>query len=344
MANGTMIDVARRARVSTATVSRVLSESIPVAAATRERVLRAVRELDYRPNAVARSLRVERTQTLGLIVGDVLNPFFAELSRAVEEAARSAGYTLIVANADEDAEREERYARVLLDRRVDGLLVSTAGSASPAIDLAARSGVPLVLVDRGADGARAPVVRANGTRAIDDLVAHLVRLGHERIAIVSGPRGISTGAERLDAFERSLARHGVDLPASYVAFGDFRAESGERAAARLLALDRPPTAMFVADNLMTLGALRTIRRLRLRVGADIALASFDDIPWFDVFEPPMTAIAQPTAEIGVAAVAAVHALIADEPVPAVDLTCRLVVRASCGEHAALSPSLETETV
>ncbi len=329
-----MVEVALRACVSTSTVSRVLTASSSVAAPTRERVLRAVRELNYRPNAVARSLRVERTHTLGLILGDVLNPFFTELSRAVEDAARRVGYSLIVGNADEDSEREDRYARVLLDRRVDGLLVSPAAHVSPALNQALQFGVPIVLVDRGLDGAAAPTIRADGRPAIDDLIAHLVGLGHERIAIVSGPRSIATGAERLDAFEASLARRDLALPASYVELGDFRAESGERAMERLLRLARPPSAVFVADNLMTLGALRAIRRHRLRVGVDIALASFDDIPWFDVFDPPMTAIAQPTADIGAAAVAAVLALIAGEPVPTVDLRCRLIVRASCGELVA----------
>lgn len=327
----TMSDVAAEAGVSTATVSRVLTGAVAVAPATAAHVLKAVADLGYRPNAVARSLRVERTRTLGLVIGDVLNPFFTELSRAVEDAARERGYLLIVGNADEDARRQDNYVNILLDRRVDGLLVTPALGAASVLREAVRFGAAIVFVDRGIADIDAPIVRADGARAIDQLIGHLAALGHTRIALISGPRDLTTGAERLSAFRAALAARSLALPEGYLQFGDFRMESGTVAMQRLLELDPVPTAVFAADNLMALGAIRTLRRRGLRIGADIALASFDDLPWFDLLEPPMTAIAQPTAALGRAAVEAVLALLDGKRARSRTLPCRLVVRGSCGE-------------
>jgi len=332
--DGTMSDVAGRALVSTATVSRVLSGDTRVAPATRERVLRAVRELDYRPNAVARSLRAQRTQTLGLVISDVLNPFFTELARAVDDTARALGFAVVLGNADDDPEREDAFSSLLLDRRVDGLLITPAASASPAVARAGALGVPIVFIDRAAPGA--PVVRADGAAAIDELVGHLRALGHDRIAIVAGPSHVATGRERLDAFASAMAVRGVPLPRTRIEAGDFSIASGEAATLRLMSASPSPTALFVADNLMTLGALRALRHLGIRPGSGIALASFDDVPWFEVFEPPITAIAQPVAAIGAAAVRALVARIAGEPIASATYPCRLVIRASCGEPAITS--------
>ncbi|WP_329158189.1 LacI family transcriptional regulator [Streptomyces sp. NBC_01717] len=326
-------DVAAEAGVSVATVSRVLNSHPSVSPDARARVLAAVDALGYRPNAVARSLRTDQTRTLGLIISDVLNPYFTALARAVEEEARALGYSVIIGNADERPELQDHHVRTLLDRRIDGLLVSPTDGGSPQILDAARAGTPMVFVDRWIPGVDVPVVRADGCPAVRDLVAHLHRLGHRRLAIIAGPAATTTGSERVEAFRDALGEHGLPLPDAYIGQGDFQADSGRRATERFLALPEPPDAVFAADNLMALGALDAIRAHGLRVPQDIALAAFDDIPWFVHTDPPITAIAQPTGDLGRAAVRALVDVIEGRPPQSVTLSASLVVRRSCGEPA-----------
>ncbi|MFB7112439.1 LacI family DNA-binding transcriptional regulator [Streptomyces sp. NPDC056190] len=327
-------DVAAAAGVSVATVSRVLNEHRSVSADARARVLASVEALGYRPNAVARSLRTHRTRTLGLVISDVLNPYFTALARSVEEEARTLGYSVIIGNADERPGLQDHHVRTLLDRRIDGLLVSPADGGSPLMLDAARAGTPMVFVDRWIEGVDVPVVRSDGRAAVRDLVAHLYGLGHRRLAIIAGPAATTTGRERVEAFREALAAHGLPLPDAYVGQGDFRAGSGRRVTESFLGLPEPPEAVFAADNLMALGALDAIRARGLRVPDDIALAAFDDIPWFPHTDPPITAIAQPTGELGRAAVRALVDRIAGRPARSVTLPARLVVRRSCGEPGA----------
>ncbi|MFH8514622.1 LacI family DNA-binding transcriptional regulator [Streptomyces gelaticus] len=324
-------DVAAQAGVSVATVSRVLNSHPSVSPDARTRVLAAVDALGYRPNAVARSLRTDQTRTLGLVISDVLNPYFTELARFVEEEARALGYSVIIGNADERPELQDHHVRTLLDRRIDGLLVSPADGDSPLMSDVARAGTPMVFVDRWMPGVDVPVVRADGRLAIRDLVAHLHALGRRRLAIIAGPAATTTGNERVQAFREALRAHALALPDAYIGQGDFQADSGRRVTERFLALPEPPEVVFAADNLMALGALDAIRAAGLRVPQDIGLAAFDDIPWFVHTDPPITAIAQPTGELGRAAVRALVDIVEGRSPQSVTLPARLVVRRSCGE-------------
>lgn len=326
-------DVAAQAGVSVATVSRVLNSHPSVSPDARTRVLAAVDALGYRPNAVARSLRTDQTRTLGLVISDVLNPYFTELARFVEEEARALGYSVIIGNADERPELQDHHVRTLLDRRIDGLLVSPADGDSPLMADVARAGTPMVFVDRWMPGVDVPVVRADGRQAIRDLVAHLYALGRRRLAIIAGPAATTTGDERVEAFREALRAHELGLPEVYIGQGDFQADSGRRVTERFLALPEPPEIVFAADNLMALGALDAIRAAGLRVPQDIGLAAFDDIPWFVHTDPPITAIAQPTGELGRAAVRALVDIVEGRSPQSVTLPARLVVRRSCGEPA-----------
>ncbi|GAA0213474.1 LacI family DNA-binding transcriptional regulator [Actinomadura nitritigenes] len=324
-------DVARLAGVSVATVSRVLNDSASVTEATRARVLAAVDELGYRPNAVARSLRTDTTRTIGLVIGDILNPFFTELARAIEDRARAAGYSVVIGNADERPERQDHYVRTLLEQRVDGLLLCPTAEITPLVRDVVRDGGPLVFLDRTLPGLDVPTVRADGTAAIGALVAHLARLGHRRIAFVSGPALLSTGRERTAAFRAALRAAGLPVRPEYLEAGDFQAASGRAAAARLLDLPEPPEVIFAGDNLMALGALDEIRARRLAIPGDVGIASYDDVPWFTHVDPPVTAIGQPVQELGRRAVGALLERIEGRPVEPVVLDARLVVRRSCGE-------------
>ncbi|MGY0486443.1 LacI family DNA-binding transcriptional regulator [Streptomyces sp. WG-D5] len=336
-------DVAAAAGVSVATVSRVLNAHPSVSPATRTRVLAAVESLGYRPNAVARSLRTAQTRTLGLVISDVLNPYFGELTRAVEDEARGLGYSVIIGNADERPELQDHHVRTLLDRRIDGLLVSPTDGGSPIMLDAARTGTPMVFVDRWIPGVDVPVVRSDGRAAVRDLVAHLHALGHRRLAIIAGPAATTTGSERVDAFREALASYELELPDAYIGQGDFQADSGRRVTEAFLALPEPPGAVFAADNLMALGALDAVRARGLRVPDDIAVAAFDDIPWFVHTDPPITAIAQPTKELGRAAVRALVDRIEGRVPESVTLPAHLVVRRSCGEHPHPRTSMERST-
>ncbi|MFF2845660.1 LacI family DNA-binding transcriptional regulator [Streptomyces sp. NPDC058001] len=334
-------DVAAAAGVSVATVSRALNGHPSVSPGARARVLAAVETLDYRPNTVARSLRTDRTRTLGLVISDVLNPYFTELARSVEEEARARGYSVIFGNADERPAVQDHHVRTLLDRRIDGLLMSPTDGGSPLTLEAARAGTPMVFVDRWIPGLDVPVVRADGRAAVRDLVAHLYGLGHRRLAVIAGPATTTTGSERVAAFRESLGAYGIALPDAYIGQGDFQAESGRRATEAFLSLPEPPEVVFAADNLMALGALDAIRARGLRVPRDIGLAAFDDIPWFVHTDPPITAVAQPTAELGRAAVRAVTDRIEGRVPESVTLAARLVVRRSCGEPAPAGSAGET---
>lgn len=326
----TIKDVAREARVSTATVSRVMTGRNPVSDGMREQVLGAADRLHYRPNALAKSLRIETTGTLGLVVSNVMNPFFTAVARAVEDAAADRGYSVIIGNADEDPEKEERYVDALLQKQVDGFIVSPARGESLLLGEVAASGTPLVFVDRSIDGLDVPVVRADGRRAIAQLVEHLVYLGHTRLAIISGPESVVSGRERLQAFVEAAKEMSVKVVREYTIVGSFRRESGEIAMRKLLALPTPPTAVLAANNLMALGALQSIKASGLSIPGDISVASFDDVRWFELLDPPLTAIAQPTREIGAKAARMLLQMVEGRERPESYITeAELMIRGSC---------------
>lgn len=327
-------DVAARAGVSVATVSRVLNASPRVSSATRERVVAAMEELGYRPNAVARSLRTDETRVLGLILGDILNPFFTALARAVEDEARAAGYTVVICNADEDPHEQDHYVRVLLEQQVDGLLLCPTDEVTSMVRSAVRSARPLVLVDRVLPELHVPSVRVDGTTAMHALITHLRGLGHRRIAFIAGPQALSTGRERTATFLEAMRANGMATPPEYLEAGDFRVASGQEITARFLALAEPPEVIVAGDNLMTLGALDAVRERGLRIPADVAIASYDDVPWFAHVDPPVTAISQPVAELGARAVGTVIELINTRAASSAVLSASLVVRRSCGEPPA----------
>ena len=336
----TIKDVAQAANVSTASVSRVLAGHPSASEEMRQRVLDVVRELRFRPNAVARSLRTTGTRTVGLVVSDLLNPFFTELARAVENTARQAGYSVIVGNADENPDQQDHYVRILLERQVEGLIVVPTIETSPLLREAADRGHHLVLVDRPAEDVHAPIVMADGAAAIDDLVDHLVHTGRRDLAIVTGPDQAGTSRERLASFRAALARHGLALPEERIWHGNFRADSGHDALADLINSAVVPDAVLVANGVMALGALQFLADRRgptVNIPDDLALAVFDDMPWFPLLRPTLTAIEQPTRRLGMRAVQMLLALIAGEEVADERMACRLILREST------APATEADT-
>lgn len=294
----TVLDVARRAGVSTATVSYVLNGTRFVSEALRERVMAAARELQYEPNAAARTLRSNRSATIGLLVSDLHNPFFTEAIRGIEDVAQARGYTVILTNSAEDPVRESACLRALRARHVDGLILAPAGGRYAELEALLAANVPLVFLDRKVPGLNAAAVTLDNETAAQAAVSHLIELGHQRIGMIAGRSRLSTTLERQDGYRRALAEAGLTVDETLVIEGGSTIEGGATAADALLQRSAPPTAVFVANNLMTIGALMVIERHGLSVPDDVALVGFDDFAWADVLRPRLTTVAQPLYEIG----------------------------------------------
>jgi LacI family transcriptional regulator len=333
----TMADVARSAGVSVATVSHVLNGTRPVLPHTRQAVLDAVEELGYTPNTLARSLVTSRTRSIGLAVSAISNPYFTEILQGVEAGALAHGYGLLVADPHDEPDHERKAVRLLHERRVDGMIVAPSAAPGGLVAYLRRHAVPTVFLDRVLDSPAgdAPAfdqVCADSTEPTARLVTHLAGLGHRRIGLVAGRPGLSTTRERIAGYRQGLAAAGLPYDERLLAHGDSESAGAERATAALLSLGARPTALVTANNAMTIGALRALRDAGLSVPHDIALCCFDDFAWADLFEPRLTAIAQPSREIGAEAVRVLLDRLAepDRPARTVRLPCTFVHRTSCG--------------
>ena len=331
----TIRDVATRAGVSISTVSRVVTGAVPVHPRTEERVREAIAALGYRPNLVARSLRRRATHTIGLVVPDIANPFFAEVARVIEDAGFAAGYSVVLCNSDLSEEKQATYVEALLAKRVDGLILVSSGlvSEGDGFALVARSraaGVPCVVVDRDLGALPVDQVLVDheaGGRQAGEL---LIRLGHRRIGLLVGPRDTTPSAGRIAGFRRAAAKVGLDVPPAAVAAGDGRFDGGGKAMGVLLDRGGDFTALFVFNDLMALGAVNALRRAGHRVPNDVSIVGFDDIPIARAMDPPLTTIAQPIGELGRCSVERLLARLAepDAPYTRVVLTTRLIERES----------------
>jgi LacI family transcriptional regulator len=294
----TIADVAVKAGVSTATVSRVLAGVGRARPETRARVLQAARELDYRPSEVARSLQRRSTQTLGLIITDIENPYFPQLVRSVEDAARAAGYSVLLCNAADDPEREASYLDLLVERRVDGLVIAASSLGARHGDWLTAPPIPVVLVNTAAPEADVPSIMSDNEGGARMVTRHLIDLGHKRFGYLMPPPRNVDAPERLAGVRKALRDAGIPSDALEVARGEALVWGGEVAADQLL--DRAPeTTAFVAYNdLMAIGALRALRRRGRRVPAESSVAGFDDVALAAYVDPPLTTIAQRTEEMG----------------------------------------------
>jgi LacI family transcriptional regulator len=330
----TMADVARSAGVSVATVSHVLNGTRPVLPHTRQAVLDAVDELGYTPNTLARSLVTSRTRSIGLAVSAISNPYFTEILQGVEAEALERGYSLLIADPHDDPVHERKVAQLLHERRVDGMIVAPSAEPAELLAYLGRHDVPTVLLDRVVDvpAPRLDQVCAESAAPTGELVTHLAGLGHRRIGLVAGLPGLSTSSERVAGYRAGLAAAGIPYDRTLVVHGASASAGAELATAALLSLAEPPTALVTANNAMTIGALRALRDHGLTVPDDLALCCFDDFAWADLFSPRLTAIAQPSREIGAQAVRVLLERLADPDRPArtVRLPCRFVHRTSCG--------------
>jgi LacI family fructose operon transcriptional repressor len=289
-------DVARVAGVSVSTVSRVLSDADHVRPEVYERVQAAIEQLGYRPNLVARSLRSQQSKTIGLIVSDIRNPFFAELSRAVEDTAYEQGFSLLLCNTDEDPEKEAIYLDLMRDTQVAGVIVSPTRKAAE-VSQSWFEQFPTAVVDRAMVQADIDSVRLDNVDAGYRLGLHLIQNGYQRIVALCEETS-STGRERAAGLEKALRASGITPAADMVRYTPHPIDVGQKTVLKVLDLPQPPDAIFTTNSVLASSALRAIRERGLRVPDDIALVSFDETDWSQLIEPGITLVAQPTYEIG----------------------------------------------
>jgi len=296
----TIRDVAKAAGASTATVSHVLNGSRFVKPEMRERVEKAISDLNYRPHEVARSLRRSRTGTIGVMISDISNPFFAELVLGVEDVIhRDAGrYNFILCNTEENFEREKMYLDVLWRKRVDGLILAPAGGNVEPIRRLVAEGLPVICVDRRLQGVETDTIVVDNRLAGRVLAQHLISVGRRRIVALRARLSADSIDERIDGYQEALLAAGLTVRAGDVAVSDSNVDAAAASVERLLLRRSPPDAIFCTNNFMTLGAMRAIAELGLRCPEDIAVAGVDDFPWTAGFRPRLTVVAQPAREMG----------------------------------------------
>src|SRR4051812_1959781 len=337
----TIIDVAREAGVSTTTVSHVINGTRSVAEPTKQRVLAAIQRLSYEVNSLAQSLKSDRSQTIGLLVTDISNPFFTSLVRGVEDVANQAGYSVMLCNTDENPDKELTYLRMLQRKRVDAILMAPTGVPQPVVDQLIGLKLPLVCFDRPAPGAASDTVLVDNVGGAQEAVSHLLSLGHRRVGVITGLSGVGTTNERLDGYMRAMAEHDVLVDPTLVRVGNSRLDGGFREMLALLDSPEPPTAVFSTNNLMTLGALGALQSRQVAVPDQMAIAGFDDFEWAAVLRPRLTPLAQPTYEIGATATRMLIERIEERGDSAprhVVLPTRLIVRESCGAAGPIGPA------
>ena len=330
----TIRDVARLAGVSTATVSATLNKTAFVSPGLQERVEHAVSTLGYAPSAVARSLKTGVTKLLGLIIADVMNPFFTELVHVIGESAQAQGYRLILCHSDQDVEKELDFLRVLRAQRVDGIILAPSGTAADYRRADLRHyAIPIVLLDRDVPIIDTDAVVLDNRAAARDAIEHILACGHRRIAIIAGPEAISTGAERVAGYTTALAAAGIEPAPDYIRHGTFRQDEAYEATRELMRLRCPPTALFIANNQMAIGAMRAIADMGLACPRDVSVVGIDDLRWMTAFTPRLTVVRQPVREMGLVALKLMLDRLAAkgaqmEPRRVV-LRSELVVRESC---------------
>lgn len=290
--------VAEKAGVSTATVSRVLRDYPIVKEKTRKKVLKAITDLNYEVNAVARSLRQRKTYTIGIIVGNVLSQFYSIIAKSVEDVAQKNGYNMILCNGDDDPQKELRYLKVLKANRVDGIILTPTGKNSDYINWLIESDTKMVLLDRLIEGVKCDAVLVDNENGAYKAVKHLISQGYRKIATITGYLDRTTGRGRLNGYLRALNEAGIPRDDNLIKVGNFKKRSGIELTRELIESSNRPEAIFVSNIDMTLGTLITIKEMGIKIPDDIGIVGFDDSEWAMILDPPITVISQPVYSLG----------------------------------------------
>lgn len=324
-------EVAARAAVSIATVSHVFNSTRPVSEDVRERVVQAAADLHYYPNHLARSLTTKKTGTVGMVVSDMSNPFFAELIHGVEKTLSAQQYNLMICNTEDDPHKEEIYLRLLMAKRVDGIVAAVASAKWATLQVAETHSFPLVFIDLQVEGVRGPLVCSTNEDGAYQGVSHLIADGHRSIGMLAGPPTMSTMRERLTGYRRALAEHAIPYEERLVKYSRLSVEDGTRHMKALMMVSPRPQAVFLNNNLLALGALIALQELGLSAPDDVALVCYDDAPWTRIADPPLTVVRQPNYQMGTLAGHLMLQQLQGEAVSrtAITLQSELVIRQSC---------------
>jgi DNA-binding LacI/PurR family transcriptional regulator len=330
----TIKDVAAHAAVSVATVSAVMNENKYVSPELVQRVRESIATLGYKRNSFARGLKTQVSHSIGLIIPDIMNPFYTNIARGVEDVAHAHHYSLIIGNTDEDPEKEKNYLQLLESKQADGFIIAVTDRSYDYLQALPLQNFALVGIDRSLIDLGIDSVMVDNQVGARTAVEHLIGLGHRRIGLITGARGIAPTEERLWGYTEALEKHGITVDPALITTTRPRVDGGERGALQLLALEDRPTAIFMMDGTMVIGALQTIEKLGLRCPEDIALACFDDFSWGSVMRPRLTVVEQPTYEIGKQAAHLLFERLQDQarPPKEIRLQTRFIVRESCGSR------------
>ncbi|MDQ7026361.1 MAG: LacI family DNA-binding transcriptional regulator [Anaerolineae bacterium] len=327
----TIQDVAQYANVSRSTVSRVLNNNSSVDAELAARVMVAVRTLDYHPNRAARRLRKQTEDVVGLLISDIRNPFFGSVIRGIEDEAYKQHVNLVLCNTDEASSKIQNYLQVMQAERVSGLIVvPTHDDNHDILREVQADGIPIVLIDRSLTYESFDRVKVDNINGAFHAVNHLLEHKYRRIGIIYPE--VETGYERLQGYQKALRSNGVEYDSSLVEVCGYTIDSSHEATKRLMAQESPPDALFTANNLLTLGAMRALRMSNIRIPQDIALIGFDDMPWATELYTPLTVVSQPTYELGKQAFVTLYQRIKNPKMAyqSIFLTTSLIIRESCG--------------
>ena len=334
----TLSDIAQRTGLSVSTVSRVLNdkaEKYRISDESKQVVLDAAEELNYSPNPMARGLQLKKTMSIGLVVPDLANPFFAHLTSSIQGIAYELGYSLIVCSTNDNIDLEEEHVRFLRSKSVDGMIVIPAALNYSHLKDVINAELPLVLLDRFFEELEVPAVVADNYAGAFQATAHVLEQGHKRIGFIQGLSGTSTNTERLRGYRAALEKYGVPFTERLIVGEDYNEESGYEAVRAILDTDEPPTALFTTSDVVLLGALKALDERALDVPKDISLITFDDVNFASYLKCPITAVAQPKEAMGKAAVEMlveqIEGRLGEQPQPVV-LSTELIVRQSIARY------------
>ncbi|WP_394186037.1 LacI family DNA-binding transcriptional regulator [Metabacillus halosaccharovorans] len=292
-----MSDVAKLANVSPATVSRVLSNPDLVSKETREKVMEVINKVNYKPHIVARQFRTKETKIILVVVPDITSAFFSKVLRGIEHVAVQNGYQVILGDTENDTEREQEYINLLLQKQADGMVLLTARQDKTQLEEIAEH-FPMVLACEYMDGLNVPTVSIDNISSARKATEHLIQQGHTKIAHITGPINVILSRDRLRGFQQAMMSHDLEIDSAYIQEGDFTFESGYHQMLKLLALETPPSAVFVFNDEMAMGAIKAVKDSHLSIPEDVAVVGFDNIKMSSVIEPNLTTINQPKYEIG----------------------------------------------
>jgi len=335
----TLKDVAKEAGVSPTIVSRVLNNYGSFSEETKSKVLKAVKKLNYKPDTIAQSLRTKHTKAIGVIISDVVTFFFTNLVRGIEDVASQSNYSVILCNSDEDLIKEREYLSALYERGVDGLIISPSPGNDSYLKKLARGGIPLVLVDRRIRGLKVPTVTVDNEAGAYEAVSYLINLGHKRIGIITGLKGVTTSEERLAGYKKALKENHLPEDPELIKSGEYRREKAKEVTEEFLKMKNPPTALFVSNEPMTNGALLALRENKVKIPEEMSIIGFDDPVWAPITNPSLTCVSQPSYSIGTLACQSLLKEIkgtirSKTPPEDIVLKPKLVTRESCGKRVA----------